>query len=172
MAKNISVELSVSGINKAIKELKKYKKELKKKVNHLIDVMLETGEDYAINELGHVDTGDTLNSIYGYRKGSHGVIVAGGNAIWIEFGTGVYYNKSEGGSPHPKGQELGMTIGGYGNHNGMKDGWFYPTEDPRYEIKNSGYAYTHGIKSNAFMYRTAQELRRQLPELAKRVFDE
>ena len=175
----IKVNLSPAGCDDAIKQLRKYKRKLNERIYRLIDLMLENGEDYAINEVGHFDTGETVSSVVAYRKGKKGVIIAKGAAIWIEFGTGVHYNGAAGSSPHPKGAELGMTIGSYGQGYGRQDGWFYPTDDPRYEIKRrdengnivgTGYGYTHGIKANAFMYRTAKELERQIPELAKKVF--
>lgn len=155
--------LGASSIDKAIKELNAYKKELKRKTEALIDAMVQYGEDYAINAVGHVRTGETLTSIEGYRKGNVGVIVAGGNAIWLEFGTGVRHNGAAGSSPHPKGAELGMTIGGYGDgHGANPGGWWYYDE--------TGLKHTYGIEANMFMYKTGQELRMVFPKLAKEVF--
>ena len=150
-------------IKSAIKELRQYKNDIKRKTLKLIDSMLKIGEEYAINSVAHIDTGETLSSIRGYRNGNKGVIVAGGNAIWIEFGTGVRNNGSAGTSPHPKGEELGMTIGTYEKgHGANPNGWWYYDEG---EIKH-----TYGIKANMFMYKTALELKQVCPELAKEVF--
>ena len=161
--KKITIQLSEESIKAAIKELDKYKKELSKKVHALIDLMLKHGEDFAINQVGHVDTGETLSSIHGYRDGNKGVVVAGGNAIWLEFGTGVRHNGPAGGSPHPKGTELGMTIGEYGKGQGANPGgWWYYDGDA---VKH-----TYGIPANMFMWHTARELERVAPELAKEVF--
>lgn len=152
-----------NGIKNAIKELRQYRNSIKSKTLKLIDRMLSVGEEYAINSVAHIDTGETLSSIMGYRNGTKGVIVAGGNAIWIEFGTGVKNNGSAGTSPHPKGGELGMTIGTYGlGHGADPNGWWYYDDG---EIKH-----TYGIKANMFMYKTALELQRVCPELAKEVF--
>lgn len=164
--KTIRITLSPQGIDKAISDLRDYKKRLSKVVNTLLDKMVQFGEDYAINAVGHVDTGETLSSIHGYRKGKRGVIVAGGNAIWLEFGTGVTYNGSAGGSPHPKGSELGMTIGTYGQGKGSDpNGWYYLGDDGKLK-------HTYGIKANMFMYQTAKVLREEVPELAKGLFDD
>ena len=162
--KKIVVDLNAdNGIKNAIKELRQYRNSIKSKTLNLLDKMLKVGEDYAINSVAHVDTGETLSSIRGYRNGTKGVIVAGGNAIWIEFGTGVKNNGSVGSSPHPKGEELGMTIGTYGaGHGADPNGWWYYDEG---EIKH-----THGIKANMFMYKTALELQRVCPEMAREVF--
>ncbi|MFA5675452.1 MAG: hypothetical protein WDA65_02920 [Christensenellales bacterium] len=159
----ITIQLSEESIKAAIKELAKYKRELNKKTLKLIDLMLKHGEDYAINQVGHVDTGETLSSIRGYRDGDKGVVVAGGNAIWLEFGTGVRHNGPAGGSPHPKGTELGMTIGEYGKGQGANLGgwWYYDGDKVRH---------TYGIEANLFMWKTARELERVAPELAREVF--
>jgi hypothetical protein len=163
--KKITVRLTAASIDAAIKELKRYKLDLSKKTQKLLDMMIGYGEDYAINAVGHVDTGETLESIHGYRSGNKGVIVAGGNAIWLEFGTGVTNNGAAGTSPHPEGQANGMLIGGYGNGGGADpNGWWYYDGD---RVRH-----TYGIKANMFMYRTAQELARIAPELAKEVFAE
>jgi len=161
--KKITISLSDKSVSDAIKELNAYKKELLQKTQRFLDLMLDFGEDYAINQVGHVDTGETLSSIHGYRNGNKGVIVAGGNAIWLEFGTGVRYNGAVGSSPHPKGQELGMKIGEYGKGKGANPNgwWYYDGED----IKH-----TYGVQANMFMWHTARELERVAPELARSVF--
>lgn len=164
MAKRtITMRLGTSSIDSAIKELNAYKKDLNHKVNTLIDAMVRYGEDYALNAVGHVRTGETLTTVVGYRRGNAGFVFAGGNAIWMEFGTGVRYNGPAGGSPHPKGKELGMLIGEYGEGKGVNPNgwWYYDGEDVKH---------TYGIEANMFMYKTAQELRRVYPELAKEVF--
>jgi hypothetical protein len=159
----ITIQLSEESIKAAIKELDKYKRDINKKVQRLIELMVQHGEDYAINEVGHVDTGETLSSIHGYRDGNKGVVVAGGNAIWLEFGTGIRHNGPAGGSQHPKGSELGMTIGEYGKGQGANPGgwWYYDGDKVRH---------TYGIEANLFMWKTARELERVAPEMAKEVF--
>lgn len=161
--KKITLTLDTKSIDNAIEELQGYKVELNSKTEKLLDLMLEHGEDYAINELGHIDTGETLSSIYGYRDGDKGVILAGGNAIWLEFGTGIRHNGPAGGSPHPKGTELGMIIGEYGQGKGANPGgWWYYDGD---EVKH-----TYGIPATMFMWRTSRELEESATELAKEVF--
>lgn len=161
--KRIVIKLSEQSINQALKDLKAYKQDLNRKVQQLIDLMCQYGEDYAINLVGHVDTGATVNSIHGYRSGDRGVIVAGGNAVWLEFGTGTRRNGPVGGSPHPKGTELGMTIGEYGlGHGADPNGWWY--------FDGEAVKHTYGVKANMFMWQTARELERVAPELARGLF--
>lgn len=156
--------LSEVEIDSAIKELEAYKKSIKERTQRLIEVMCQSGEYYAIQNLTHVDTGETLSSIHGYRKGNKGYIVAGGNAVWIEFGTGVARNGT--GYPHPLAQSYGMAaIGTYGDGNGSNpDGWYYYDADGRRK-------HTLGIKADMFMYKAAREIEKQFPDLAKGVFE-
>jgi hypothetical protein len=164
MAVKISVALTPESIGAAVKRLKQYKADLNRKTQALLDAMVAFGEDTAINLLGRVDTGGTLETIQGYRNGNKGVIVAGGAAIFLEFGTGITHNGPAGSSPHPKGSELGMTIGGYGQGKGADPGgWWYYDEAGRLR-------HTKGVAAQMFMWKTARELERIAPELAREVF--
>ena len=160
--KELYVHCSVAGIKRAEKWIKKYAQDLEKKANELINVMLKEGEKYACRELVHVDTGETLNSIMGYREGDTGIIYVGGNAVWIEFGTGVY---APGQTDHPKAAELGaLPHGEYGKKHGANpNGWYYPGLDGKWY-------HTMGIPSNRFMYRTAWMLRNRYKQMASEVF--
>lgn len=172
MSKVLYVPLSVEGLNQAADWLTNYaNRTLPKNCVDLISRMTRTGETWAMTLLDHIDTGETLSTIHGYRNGDKGVIVANGAAIWIEFGTGVVAN--QGNEPHPKAAELPISPWGtytwYGNisglpHGGDPNGWWYKGDDGEYH-------HTYGIPSNRFMYRTAQMLRRECPQMAKEVFD-
>ena len=158
------MELSVESIDRAINEIYARRAEIKKRVEQLIDKMVAAGEDYAINSVGHFDTGETLASITGYRNGNKGVIVASGAAVWLEFGTGTIKNHYT----HPKAQELGITPWGkfgqgYGNGDQYPEGWWYEGDDGEYH-------HTRGIEANMFMWRTSQRLQELFPQLGKEVF--
>lgn len=159
--KTITVPLSSSGISAVVAYLEGYSKRLEKKADELLSKMLREGEFTAKVYLTHIDTGATLNSIMGYREGDHGIIAAGGAAIWIEFGTGVTYNHEL----HPKASELGMSPHGtYGEgHGADPNGWYYKRDDG--EVRH-----TYGIPQNRFMYSTAQMLRREYKRMATEVF--
>lgn len=172
--KRITVPFTEEGLKEAADWLLAYKEKMLKNIDTLLAKMLNEGEQYALNELGHVDTGETLSTIAAYREGNHGILLVGGNAIWIEFGTGVFFNGE--GYPHPKAQELGMNaIGTYiapyplnksgEPHGDNPNGWWY--EDP----PGSGeYKHTQGIEANMFFYRTGQMLRDKYAEWAKEIF--
>jgi len=161
----ITVELSADGFRKAARAVERYRQRLKKNIERLVEAMCKEGEFYAINRLEHVDTGETLESIRGYRNGNKGVIMAGGNAIWIEFGTGV--RKNSGNPPHPLASELGMSPWGtYGEGHGAQwDGWYYPGDDGKIHFST-------GMEGNQFMYLTAQLLKERYPDMAKEIFND
>lgn len=170
MSKQIVISASRDGFERLAEWLEDYARELPKRAEEIIDSMLSKGEAYAFFSLQHIETGETLNSIMGYRNGNKGVLLVGGNAIWIEFGTGVVANA--GNAPHPKAEELGMMPWGtytwYGNLSGLPhgadpNGWWYYGDDGQVH-------HTYGIPSNRFFYNTAQMLRRQCPDIAKEIF--
>jgi hypothetical protein len=162
----ITVKLSSSGLESAAKQLRKYAESLNDKSEKLVRELCSVGVDNAIGELlHHIDTGETINSIQYEHNGKSGRIVAGGNAVWIEFGTGVRYNGAVGSYAHEKAAELGMSpIGCYGQGNGANEnGWWYIGKDGKRH-------HTFGIASTPFMYNTSKELRRELKDIAKDVF--
>lgn len=133
----ISFGLSVQDIDRAMKELADYKQDVLKKAELLrervaqrlcaeaqggfngavVDDLVRGGQKFAQVKVTVDNRGDVT------------VVVADGqDAVWIEFGAGVYHNGSPGSSPHPHGVELGMTIGGFGKGNGKKETWGYYEE--------------------------------------------
>ncbi len=160
--KSITISYSDSGLDAAVAWLEGYSKRLEKNVTELINKMLNEGETYAANSLGHIDTGETLSTIMGYREGNTGILMVGGNAVWIEFGTGCTYNT---GASHPKLSELNMSVWGtYGEgHGADPNGWYYPGDDGTWH-------HTYGIPMNKFFYNTAQMLRKEYKRMAQEVF--
>lgn len=159
--RSITITADHDGFLEGKKWLRRYTRQLQKNIGEYVKRMLQDGEMYAINFLGHIDTGETLNSIMAYRDGDHGLIVAHGNAIWIEFGTGVAYNSSL----HPKAADLGMKPHGtYGKgHGANPDGWYYQDDDGNWH-------HTKGIPQNRFLYNTARQLREEYARVAQEVF--
>lgn len=159
----IECTLSKSSISKAVRKLRRYAQSLEKKSERLVQILGDRGAEYAVRNYGtdHIDTGDTVNSISFTREGKIGTISVGGAAVWIEFGTGVLAN--EGNSPHPKRDDVGaVPWGEYGQGLG-KGEWYFPS---RYY----GWTKTKGIHMNPFMYETAQDLRRDMLDIAKEAF--
>ncbi len=171
MSKKISVALSTSSIGQAIKELEKYKRELIRKENLLRERIAEflayeiqTGFDGAIRAdlIEGTAKKPNVNVSIGTKGGVTVVIAQGEDAVFIEFGAGVYHNGSVGSSPHPKGSKLGFTIGSYGQGKGKRKAWGY-YEDGELKI-------THGTPAQMPMAKAVNKLCLEFPSMAKEVF--
>ncbi len=163
--RKITTDLSVRDINRAIRELEKYKRDLNRKANLLIQTLTDLGVDIAkaqIREMGAWYTGELESSIEGYFSPTWGagVIKAGSfYAIYVEFGTGVVGQSS----PHPKADSLWA----YNIPSDAKDetgGWWY------YNDRDNRLHYTHGMESRPFMYNTVRKLEEECARIAKEVF--
>lgn len=98
------------------------------------------------------------------HKGKISVVVADGeDAVWCEFGAGVYHNGGVGSSPNPYGQELGFTIGSYGKGYGKRQAWGYYDGSGQLVI-------TRGTLATMPMYHAAQEVLRKSVEIAREVW--
>lgn len=137
--KVISFNLSEESIAEAIRELNSYKNNIVKKSEQLRDRVAERISLESQRGFDGAVISDIVNGSPKYAKVSVSVektgavtlvIAKGEDAVWVEFGAGVYYNGSAGSSPHPKGSELGFAIGGYGYGMGKKKTWgFYEDGD-------------------------------------------
>lgn len=105
--------------------------------------------------------------VYVTDAGNISVVVADGeDAIWCEFGAGVYHNGSVGSSPNAWGGELGFTIGSYGKGQGRKNAWgFYAEPD-----KKESLTITRGTPATMPMYTSAVKVTGMAIKIAKEVF--
>ena len=171
----ITLQLTNSSIDQAIAKLEQLKQEVQEATHKLLKYIADSGVKIAKANVKNIDTGATKSSIkaFMYVNQDKAVIIAGGNAVWLEFGTGVHYNKP---GSYPLSLPSGIVdIGQYGKKNGLKDGWIYPTTDPRYELTDEygnglGIAYTHGLKANRFMYKALCKIRDNAPQWAIDIF--
>lgn len=169
--KVIRFGLSAREIDRAIRELEQYKQDIIRKTDLLrarvaerlaelsrdgfagavVDDLLKGGQRTAQVDVS-IDQRDNVTL----------VIARGEDAVWVEFGAGVHYNGSAGTSPHPKGSELGFTIGSYGKGMGKKDVWgFY--EDGELRL-------THGAPAIMPMYNAVKTVCDEIAEIAREVF--
>lgn len=167
MTKHLTVSYTTEGLEKAAAWLDEYKKDLKQKVEHLISRMVGEGKAFAISNVNHIDTGLTISSVVGIRNGNKGIILAGGNAIWIEFGTGVVLNGAD--DVHDRAS-LGMSEWGTFAQDGSgvsqganANGWYYHDE-------TGTLRHTLGMPMNPFFYNTAKMLRDKYGDYAKEIF--
>lgn len=171
--KTISISLdSPQSIDKAIKELRQYKEwmqrkcdELRQEVARRIADEAQIGFDssYVDTALNGINTPASVDvSVDEHDKVSI-VIANGSDAVWVEFGAGVYYNTPVGTSPNPYGEEQGFTIGSYGEGNGARQVWGYRNADGTVTL-------THGTPATMPMYGAVSKVIQDLPDIAKKVF--
>ena len=170
--KKITIGLSEQDIDRALRELTQYKADFTQKVELLrekvaerlaveaqsgftgavVDDLIKRGQKFADVKVS-VDNRANLSV----------VVAIGEDAVWVEFGAGVYHNGSTGSSPHPKGAELGFTIGSFGKGNGKKEAWGYYDEDGELKL-------TRGTPATMPMYRAVQTVCNDIQNIAREVF--
>ena len=169
--KIIKFSLSEESITSVIKELTNYKNEIIQKSELLRDKIAERISIESQRGFNGAIISDIVNGTAKYADVSVSVektgtttlvIVKGEDAVWVEFGAGVYHNGSAGSSPHPKGSELGFIIGGYGYGMGKKNTWgFY--EDGELLL-------TRGAPAKMPMYNALKSACDEISIIAQEVF--
>lgn len=171
MAKTIRFQLSRSGINGAISELKSYKQEIRRKTETFrkrfaqeVAKLAQSGFDssYLDYRLDGETTPATV-SVDVTSNGSASFVTAyGEDAVWIEFGAGVYYNGAAGSSPNPWGEQVGYTIGSYGKGLGKRKVWGY--------YRDGELILTHGTPATMPMYNALKQACDNIWSIAREVF--
>lgn len=166
--------LSLSSIENVIAELERYERWIKEKTDKLRSRIsgelwedIEVGfngayYDYVLNEGARVP--DVRVSVK--RDGNIDVVVAyGREAIFAEFGAGVYYNGPVGSYPHPNPPQGIVAIGTYGKGYGARKVWGYYDEAGNLKL-------THGTPASMPMYHAVQDIIPRIVKIAKEVFKE
>lgn len=171
--KVISFGLNSKDIDRAIKEIEQYKQELNKKLDiyreRLADeISKEAQSGFNSSIVDDIIKGGSPHSaevtVNYSSKGNITVIVAKGeDAVWCEFGSGVYHNGSVGSSPNPYGSDLGLTIGSYGKGKGSQTAWGYYDENKEIVI-------TRGTPATMPMYRACTSVVSKAITIAREVF--
>lgn len=172
MAKVIKMSLSSASIRNAINQLDEYRNSIPTKTDMLCNRLAQRITSYAQEGFSSAVADTSLNgasrtasvSVTVEPTGQSLYIVAasGEDAVWAEFGAGVYYNGAVGTSPHPKGAELGYVIGGYGKGHGRKQVWGYHSGDD--------IVLTHGTPASMPLYNALVRARGEIAEVAREVF--
>lgn len=170
--KTITFSLDPDSIDNAIKKVEEYKKEVEKKCETLRIRVAQAIQDKAQAGFAGAVVDDLLkgarmaNVTVGLGsslsdKEATLVIANGTDAVWVEFGAGVYHNGAAGSSPNPYGSELGFTIGGYGTK-GTQNVWgFY--EDGALHL-------THGTPAKMPLFNAVVAVSDDIADIAKEVF--
>jgi HK97 gp10 family phage protein len=149
MQTTIRTDLDPKNIDKAIKELQQFKKRFLNKNQKFLERIGERGVEICKQECP-VDFGDLRDSIKYEVKGEKVTISATEEYLgFVEFGFGA---KGDG---HPS-----IEVSSYSD----REGWIY------YDDKRGEFRFSSGQPSNPFMWRTAQALKEEIPQIAKEVF--
>lgn len=165
------MSLSKDSIQNAINELETYKNSLQFKTSIYAQRLAEEGlkviEARKNTYRGDADGNDLQTYVWLDYSGSTTtatLVLSGKDVAFIEFGAGIHYNTSVGSSLHPKGQELGMTIGSYGKGQGANDSWVY------YDEELARFKTSHGTRAAMPMQGADDAIKAKFFAIAKEVF--
>ena len=163
MAKVIKMNLSVSSIEDAIKQLTAYRNSLDTKKDMLLEKLANIGVKEASVRFTTAMYDGINDSSVSLEIISNGyAIVAEGHAVaFIEFGSGVYHNSGE---PYPNPRPEGIVgIGEYGKGYGKRQAWGFKDASGELVI-------THGNPAAMPMWYASEEMRSNILKIAKEVF--
>mgnify|MGYP007135324760 CR=1 FL=1 len=173
--KKISFKLSEQDIDRAIKELADYKREIQRKTELLRDKVAERLADEARKGFAGAVVDDLVRGGQRFaqvdvsvnNRGSVTAVIASGeDAVWVEFGAGVYHNGSPGSSPHPNSnwrlKATGVWMRCCPRGNGKKEVWGFYEEG---ELK-----LTRGTPAVMPMARAVTSVCNDIQQIAKEVF--
>lgn len=167
--KTIKMELSHKSIQNAIKQLRVYQKSLVSKNEEFVRRLTELGvpvidQNIATAQGDSDKNHNTYIKVNSFGDFSQATLVCEGiDLLFIEFGAGIRYNTPAGTSPHPKGQELGYTIGSYGQGKGKNDSWTYYSE-------SGEWVRSYGTEATMPVYKASMEIMQNIRKIAKEVF--
>jgi hypothetical protein len=174
MSKTITIDVfNPASIDAAVREIREYSKWVRRKTDELrerIAYFIAKDASAVFNTAVAEDdmregviTGSVEVSVESQGDNTTVIIASGKDAVFMEFGAGVYYNGAVGSSPNPLGTALGFTIGSYGKGNGRKEVWAYDGGDGQIHL-------THGTPASMPLYRAVQSVSRDIVRIAREVF--
>lgn len=169
--KSITIRLSPSSCDRALKQLGAYKTQASNKMDLLCKRLAEYGLTKAevyFDAALYDGIKDVKLDVTKMDNG-YSLIASGKTVAFLEFGAGVHYPND-----HPKAGELGIEHGTYGKGKGANDYWFY-TGQPgnaggELAIGHKNSTITHGNPANMPMFQTAQDIRGEIVRIAQEVF--
>lgn len=173
MSRTITIDIfNPASIDAAVKEIRDYADWVKRKTDELRarvayfiakDASAVFNTAVADDLIGEGAVIGSVNVVVEDNDNMTLVIANGEDAVFMEFGAGVYYNGGVGSSPNPLGAALGYTIGSYGKGNGAKAVWGFKGEDGKLHL-------THGVPASMPLYRALQSVVNDIEQIAREVF--
>jgi hypothetical protein len=182
MDRTIEVTLDPATVARALRDLTAYQREVEtrtrkfqQKMAELIAELSQRGYNTATGNV-IVPQGKTPSAGTGLsspapkitasctHESAYSIVIAQGEEVcFVEFGTGVFFNGAAGSSPHPKGVELGLTIGSYGKGNGKKNVWGYYSDTGELIL-------TRGMRAHPALYSATLYVANRVSQIAAEVF--
>lgn len=181
MDRTIEVTLDPATIARALSDLAAYQREVEarvqkfqRKMAELIAELSQRGYNTATGNVV-VPRSNTPSAGTGLvsppritvsctHESAYSIVIAQGEEVcFVEFGTGVFFNGAAGSSPHPKGVELGLTIGSYGKGNGRKNVWGYYNDAGELVL-------TRGMRATPALYNATVYVANRVNQIAVEVF--
>ena len=179
--RTISFTLDPDSIDDAIRQVREYAAEIEAKTEQLRKMIAERIHWSASEGFRTAVTSDVIGVLVDKKvysaepyesdvtvtithSGDVSVIFAEGkDAVFIEYGAGVYHNGAAGSSPHPWGEQYGYFIGSYGKGHGQRRAWGFRDETGKVVL-------THGTPAAMPMFRGMTEAIGTIREMAQEVF--
>ena len=173
MSRTITIDIfNPASIDAAVKEIRDYADWVKRKADELRervayfiakDASAVFNTAVADDLIGEGAVIGSVNVVVEDNGNMTLVIANGEDAVFMEFGAGVYYTGGVGSSPNPLGAALGYTIGSYGKGNGAKAVWGFKGEDGALHL-------THGVPASMPLYRALQSVVNDIEQIVREVF--
>lgn len=172
----IKLSLNPDSIDAAIKQLEDYRNKLPEMGDKIAQELAHMGYAVAYGIMsGHVFSGETMGNLTVIEDGPGKYILYDQSSalLFFEFGAGIRY-----GGGHPWDEDLGFGPGTYPGNGHWDDpkGWWFPTDDPRLIIRTDkdgqGWGHSYGNKPYMPFYNASKEMRENLLEVARKVFQE
>lgn len=170
---HIGLSLTTQGsIEKAIQALEDYQKSLQEKSKIFVDKLGEYGLNVLNINIGRISPfykgEDLTTSLEKQNNGYTAIISINGKEVaFIEFGAGIIFNTEVGGSLHPKGKDLNLTIGSYNDKSSRNaespTGWYFKDD-------NGEKQHTYGTPTYAPLHNTEMAIINIINIVAREVF--
>lgn len=174
--KTIKIDLfDGKSLQQAIKQIEAYRDDLPRKCQEICRRLSEEGVKVADVAINSVPIGRTITlttDINPSKMGCQAIMKMTGRetrtedgrifytALGIEFGSGIYYNKTA----NPKSAEFNMGVGTFpGQTHAFQDKWYYLGDDGKWHA-------SRGVQASMPMYKASVALRQKIDSIVKEVF--
>ena len=175
MSRTITVDVfDLTSIQRAVRDIEDYRRWVQDRTNELRRRVAELIAERAQEIFNGAVAADLIDesaviggvTVTVQENGNVSTVIATGqDAIFMEFGAGVYNNGPVGSEPNPLSTEngLGFSIGSYSTYRPDKEIWAYRGSDGVRHV-------THGTPASMPLYRSIMSVIDEIDRIAREVF--